>query len=74
MNRPAWALWLTVSTQWRVGMNGPVGLDYGAVQQMAKLYEINLTPGVMTKLRALEVLVLEKAHKNPGKGEQHGSK
>lgn len=74
MNRPAWALWLTVSTQWRVGMNGPVGLDYGAAAQMARLYEINLTPGVMTKLRALECLVLEKAHKNPGKGGQHGGK
>lgn len=56
-------------TQWRVGMNGPIGLDYGAVEQLARLYEINLTPGVLTKLRALEALVLEKVHNNPsGKG------
>ena len=56
------------ATQWRVGVNGPVGLDYGAVEQLARLYEINLTPGLMTKLRCLEAKVLEKAHNVP-KGE-----
>ncbi|WP_342787090.1 hypothetical protein [Sporomusa termitida] len=47
-------------------MSGPVGLDYGAVQQLARLYEINLTPGVMTKLRALEILVIKKALETSG--------
>jgi hypothetical protein len=47
-------------------MNGPTGLDYGAVTQMARLYEINLTPGVMTKLRALEALGLKKAWETSG--------
>lgn len=69
VNRPAWILWTLVSTQWRVGMSGPVGLDYGAIEQLARLYEINLTPGVMAKLRALEALVLKKALENSsGKG------
>ena len=66
VNGPAWTLWSLACTQWRVGMNGPVGLDYGAVQQLARLYEINLTPGVLTKLRTLEAQVLEKAHARPG--------
>lgn len=30
-NWPAIRLFLSVSTQWRVGMNGPVGLDYNVV-------------------------------------------
>lgn len=30
-------LFLRVQTQWRVGMNGPVGLDYGAVAWVLKL-------------------------------------
>ena len=55
-----------MSTQWRVGMSGPVGLDYGAIEQLARLYEINLAPGVMTKLRALEALVLKKAWEASG--------
>lgn len=31
-NRPAWDLWCTVQTQWRVGMAGATGLDYAGVQ------------------------------------------
>lgn len=30
-NWPAWSLFCQVSTQWRVGMSGPTGLDYSAV-------------------------------------------
>jgi hypothetical protein len=47
-------------------MSGPVGLDYGAIEQLARLYEITLTPGAMTKLRALEALVLKKAWEASG--------
>ncbi|TDV70192.1 DUF1799 domain-containing protein [Pseudomonas sp. LP_7_YM] len=28
---PAFRLFEALSTQWRVGMGGPVGLDYGAI-------------------------------------------
>ena len=56
-----------------MGMNGISGLDYGAVALLARLYEIDLTPGLMLKIRALEIKVLEKAYKNPeGKGGYHG--
>ena len=66
VNRPTWTLWNLVSTQWRVGMSGTVGLDYGAIEQLARLYEITVTPGAMTKLRALEALVLKKAWEASG--------
>lgn len=28
---PAWHVWLSIQTQWRVGMGGRDGLDYGSV-------------------------------------------
>lgn len=31
-NVPAWSLFQAVRTQWRVGVNGREGLDYGAVE------------------------------------------
>lgn len=30
-NWPSWSLFCQVSTQWRIGMGGPTGLDYGAI-------------------------------------------
>lgn len=30
-NWPSWSLFCKVSTQWRIGMGGPSGLDYAAV-------------------------------------------
>lgn len=30
-NWQAWSLFCQVSTQWRIGMGGPTGLDYGAI-------------------------------------------
>ena len=32
-NRPAALVFLTMRTQWRVGMNGPTGLDYAALPE-----------------------------------------
>lgn len=36
-NWPVVELFLRVQTQWRTGMSGPVGLDYGAVAWVLKL-------------------------------------
>jgi hypothetical protein len=30
-NWPVWLLFDRISTQWRVGMNGPIGLDYNVL-------------------------------------------
>ena len=52
-------LWRAVQTQWRVGM-GPMGLDYNALIKIADLMEIDLTPRMMGKIRALERYFLDK--------------
>jgi hypothetical protein len=46
-NVRAWNVWQQVQTQWRVGMGGREGLDYGGVQ----VYLASL-PGLRPKARA----------------------
>lgn len=36
-NVDAFALWQDVQTQWRVGMAGPTGLDYGGVEVVLRM-------------------------------------
>lgn len=38
-NWPVLELFLRCQTQWRVGVNGLIGLDYGAVAWILRLYE-----------------------------------
>lgn len=33
-NWPAWRLFCDLSTQWRMGMNGPTGLDYTPLMRL----------------------------------------
>jgi len=51
-------LWLAVCTQWRAGGMGPVGLDYSEVRIWAAELEIDLSPGMWAKIRALERYVI----------------
>jgi hypothetical protein len=37
-NWPALEMFLRLQTQWRVGMNGLIGLDYGAAAWVLSLY------------------------------------
>jgi hypothetical protein len=41
-NWPSWRLFCEIETQWRTGMNGPTGLDYGPL--FARLDRLGLTP------------------------------
>jgi len=59
-NVEAAQLWAHVQTQWRAGGFGPVGLDYPAVRGEARALGILLSHGLMRKMRALELHVLEK--------------
>jgi hypothetical protein len=59
-NQTAFHLWQLCNTQFRQGVNGLTGLDYMAVKQISKIYDIELSPGVMTKIRALESEILRK--------------
>lgn len=68
-NQQAWFLWSLVDTQWRVAAFSIVGLDYPAVFQIAKLYDIEVTPALHQKIRLLEIQEL-KSQKKPGAGEK----
>ena len=57
-NAEAWALWGYARTQWRMGGMGPVGLDFPAALKLAEVLDIEVTPGLLSKLRALEHSVL----------------
>lgn len=57
-NWTALQMWLLVCTQWRVGMNGPVGLDYAAVKWMMELYEIDDQRAVFEDLQIMETAFL----------------
>jgi len=52
-NEDAWELWTNVLTQWRVGPNGVIGLDYNAAAMIAGVIEIEFDKVILRKLRAL---------------------
>ncbi|MDF4005322.1 DUF1799 domain-containing protein [Luteibacter sp. PPL552] len=63
-NWPAIQLFTRLSTQWRVGMNGPTGLDYNVV-----FHELDRTGVVgddydemMAAIRVIESTALEEIH------------
>jgi hypothetical protein len=58
-NIEAWALWIEVQTQWRAGAMGVIGLDYHAVYREAERLAIDLSAGLMKKIKRLERSVLE---------------
>ena len=58
-NWPVVELWLRIETQWRVGFNGLIGLDYGAVRWMFDLYEVDDRRGMLEALQVMERAVLE---------------
>ena len=52
-------LWNLCATQWRISMAGRAGLDYTAVFKVAEALAIDITPGLIRKLQALEGAALE---------------
>lgn len=65
-NWPAVEMFLRVQTQWRVGMNGPVGLDYGAVEWVLRLYGAQEPRAVLEDLQIMEAAVLAAVSKRAG--------
>jgi len=51
-------LFIRVQTQWRVGMSGPVGLDYPAVFEVFRLFEVDNQIEVFQGLQVLEAKIL----------------
>lgn len=52
---PAVELFMRCMTQWRCGSSGVIGLDYGVVLEMAKLYQTPHLPATMEHLQVMEV-------------------
>lgn len=59
---PAFTLFEAMSTQWRVGMGGAVGLDYNSLPLVAKYMEVadEDMPLAFNDLRIMEAEVLKK--------------
>jgi len=65
-NWPALEMFMRVQTQWRVGMNGLTGLDYGAVAWLLKLYEVEDQRSLLEDLQVMEGAVLAVIAKREG--------
>ncbi|MCX7779610.1 MAG: DUF1799 domain-containing protein [Negativicutes bacterium] len=66
-NVPAWRLWCRVNTQWRMGFDGPVGLDYNALHTVAEIYGLEITPALFEKIRELEYYTMKKTQEKAAK-------
>jgi hypothetical protein len=64
-NEPVYGLFAKLDTQWRVGMNGPTGLDYNVAYHM--MDRMRLTPDeyadMESDLRTMEVAALKEMRK-----------
>jgi hypothetical protein len=66
-NWPVLDLFLRVQTQWRTGMNGPIGLDYGAVAWVLRLTAEEATHrALLEDLQIMEGAVLAYIAKQGG--------
>jgi hypothetical protein len=61
---PAVELFIRCMTQWRATSGGLIGLDYGVVLQMAKLYQVERLPQVMEDLQVMEIKARELLNKD----------
>ena len=53
-NWPVLEMFLRVQTQWRTTMNGVLGLDYGAVAWLFRLYEVEDPRALLEDLQVME--------------------
>ena len=51
-------MWSRIQTQWRVSMSGVLGLDYGALQWLFQLYDVQKPRELLEDLQAMESTVL----------------
>lgn len=56
---PAVSMFLRVQTQWRVGMGGVIGLDYGAVRWLFELEGVSNSAELLEDLQVIEAKVVE---------------
>ena len=57
-------LFLRCQTQWRTGISGLVGLDYGAVLSVGSLYEMADLPSILEDLQVIEHTILSEVKRS----------
>ena len=57
-NWPAVEMFLRCQTQWRTTMNGVLGLDYGALAWLLRLYEVEDPRALLEDLQVMEAAAL----------------
>lgn len=62
-NWPAVEMFLRCQTQWRTSMNGVVGMDYGALAWLFRLYEVEDPRSVLEDLQVMEGAVMQVLNK-----------
>jgi hypothetical protein len=62
-NWPALEMFLRCQTQWRVGVNGVLGLDYGPVAWLFSLYSVEDPRSLLEDLQVMEDAVLRTINK-----------
>lgn len=59
----SWQLFQAMQTQWRIGMNGPTGLDYNTLPMLFELYKIDNREAALLDLQILEGEYLKEIYK-----------
>ncbi|AEQ39213.1 hypothetical protein [Enterobacter phage F20] len=59
----SWQLFQAMQTQWRIGMNGPTGLDYNTLPMLFELYKIDNREAALIDLQILEGAYLKEIYK-----------
>jgi len=59
-NWPIVQMFLRLQTQWRTAMNGLVGLDYGGVEWLLRLYEVEDPRSLLEGLQVMEAAAIVK--------------
>lgn len=67
-NWQAVQLFIVLSTQWRVGMAGAVGLDYAAVKAVFEIHGVEDAASMLDDIRVMEAAALEEMRKGVGNG------
>ena len=57
-NWPVVEMFLRAQTQWRTTMNGVLGLDYGAVAWLLRLYEVTDQRAFLEDLQVMEAAAM----------------
>ena len=57
-NWPVLEMFLRCQTQWRTTMNGVLGLDYGAVAWILRLYEVESQRSMLEDLQVMEAAAM----------------